>query len=216
MAERIDLTGGRYGRLTVISKAESAGGRVQWICQCDCGNEVIVAAYRLKANTTKSCGCLKTDRNKERGSDLTGQNFGELTVLRYSHNDPVNRGPMWLCRCSCGNEKAVHGYALKQGNYKSCGCKRADKLKSGVKKHIQKDRVDGTRKTALTAKLHVNNSSGVKGVRFNQQRGKWTAHIGFKGKQISLGYYAKFEDAVAARKAAEEKYFNPILGVDRD
>lgn len=143
--------------------------------------------------------------------DLTGNVYGELTVSGYSHNDPDTRSPMWLCRCSCGVEKAIHGYALEHGHYKSCGCKRDEKRDAGVKKHIEQDVVDGTRKSALTAKLHAGNKSGVKGVRFNEQRGKWTAHIGFKGKQITLGYFNEKEDAIAARKAGEEKYHKPYL-----
>ncbi|MNI99246.1 AP2 domain protein [compost metagenome] len=71
--------------------------------------------------------------------------------------------------------------------------------------------MDGTRKTALKAKLHIDNKSGHKGVRWNEQRQKWTAHIGFKGKQITLGYFSEKADAIAARKAAEEKYHKPYL-----
>jgi hypothetical protein len=143
--------------------------------------------------------------------DLTGKIFRDLTVIRYSHNDKETRSPRWLCHCSCGKEKAIHGYSLTNGHYKSCGCKLIEKRDKGVKEHLEKDRVDGTRKSALKAKLHANNKSGVKGVRYNENRNKWTAHIGFKGKQISLGYHNNFEDAVAARKKAEEKYHKPYL-----
>lgn len=147
-------------------------------------------------------------------NDLKGKVYGELTVLEYSHNDPGTRSPMWLCRCSCGTEKAIHGYALEHGHYKSCGCKLSEKRNEGVKKHIKKDSIDGTRRSALKAKLHVGNKSGVKGVRWNEQRKKWTAHIGFKGKQITLGYFDEKEDAIMARKKAEEKYHLPYIKND--
>lgn len=143
--------------------------------------------------------------------DLTDNVYGELTVIKYSHSDPETRSPMWLCKCSCGTEKVIHGYALVHDRYKSCGCKRDKKRDSGAKKHIANDSVDGTRKSALTAKLHKGNKSGHKGVRWNEQRKKWTAHIGFKGKQISLGYFDEKEDAIAARLAGEEKYHKPYL-----
>lgn len=143
--------------------------------------------------------------------DLTGNVYGDLTVLRYSHNDPNTHSPMWLCRCSCGTEKVIYGYALEHGHYKSCGCKRVIKRDTGVKKHINNDRVDGTRKTALKAKLHKGNKSGHKGVMWMESRRKWKAYIGFRGKNISLGYFDSIEDAVMARKEAEEKYHKPYL-----
>lgn len=143
--------------------------------------------------------------------DLTGNVYGELTVLRYSHNDPTSRSPIWFCRCTCGVEKPIHGYALEHGYYKSCGCKRDEKRDAGLKKHIKKDAVKGTRKSALKAKLHVSNKSGHKGVAWIDSRQKWRAYIGYKGKQISLGYFDNKDDAISARKNAEEKYHKPHL-----
>ncbi|PPQ49458.1 HNH endonuclease [Paenibacillus peoriae] len=113
--------------------------------------------------------------------------------------------------CKCGETTYVPGGSLRAGVYKSCGCKRVAKRDKGVAYHIKTDTVNGTRKSALKSKLHKGNKSGVKGVRYNEQRKKWTAHIGFQGKQISLGYFNKKEDAVTARKRGEEKYHNPIL-----
>lgn len=143
--------------------------------------------------------------------DLTGNVYGELTVLGYSHNDPETRSPLWLCHCSCGVEKAIHAYALEHGHYKSCGCKHAEKRDAGMHKHLERDSVDGTRKSALKAKLHSGNKSGHKGVMWMESRKKWKAYIGVRGKQITLGYHDDIDDAVAARKAGEEKYHKPYL-----
>lgn len=143
--------------------------------------------------------------------DLTGNTYGELTVLGYSHNDPDTRSPMWLCRCSCGAEKEIPGYSLEHGHYKSCGCKRDEKRDAGAKRHIEQDSINGTRKSALNAKLHAGNKSGHKGVVWLESRHKWRAYIGFKGKQISLGYFDDIDDAIAARIAGEEKYHKPYL-----
>ena len=48
--------------------------------------------------------------------DLTGKEFGRLTVLRYLGDG------MWMTRCKCGTEKPVRGDALKSGNTASCRC----------------------------------------------------------------------------------------------
>ena len=57
----IDLTGQRFGRLTVLKRAETINKRTRWLCRCDCGEEVIVEAYNLKKGHTQSCGCLQRE-----------------------------------------------------------------------------------------------------------------------------------------------------------
>ncbi len=60
----IDLTGKRFGKLTVIKRIEdkvlsSGTKKTQWLCRCDCGNYTRVIGESLKRkNGTKSCGCL--------------------------------------------------------------------------------------------------------------------------------------------------------------
>lgn len=62
MAKMIDLTGQRFGRLTVQRIAErDAAGRATWLCYCDCGDTATVAAYSLRSGRTKSCGCLRRE-----------------------------------------------------------------------------------------------------------------------------------------------------------
>ena len=67
-----DLTGRRYGRLTVISYNEEVSkqkGRVYWNCKCDCGNEVIIRGDNLRSENTMSCGCYNRDKTKEQWKD---------------------------------------------------------------------------------------------------------------------------------------------------
>ena len=60
--------------------------------------------------------------------DITGQRFGNLTVLGYSHS---NHGAYWRCRCDCGKEEViVNGTKLKHGRVKSCGCLAKEKAHS--------------------------------------------------------------------------------------
>lgn len=51
------------------------------------------------------------------------------------------------------------------------------------------------------------NTSGVRGVYFEKRSNKWSARLTFKGKLMSFGSLERFEDAVAARKKAEQIYF---------
>lgn len=56
---RIDVTGKRYGKLSVVSYSHTGKwSSAYWKCQCDCGNIAIVRACSLRDGLTRSCGCL--------------------------------------------------------------------------------------------------------------------------------------------------------------
>ena len=55
--KKLDLTGQKYGHLTILEPAENIGGRTAWRCLCDCGQEVVVKTCHLRNGHTKSCGC---------------------------------------------------------------------------------------------------------------------------------------------------------------
>lgn len=59
--------------------------------------------------------------------DNTGLRFGEWEVLRFDRVDGSSR---WWCRCSCGTERSVFGFHLRNGESTSCGCVR-DRLFGG-------------------------------------------------------------------------------------
>jgi len=66
MRKFIDLTGQRFGRLVVVSKAENSNsGHARWNCICDCGVEAIVFGCNLRSGCTKSCGCLQREKTSE-------------------------------------------------------------------------------------------------------------------------------------------------------
>ncbi len=64
-----DLTGKRFGRLTVIKQVKSYVSpkgipNIQWLCRCDCGNETIVRSGALTTGHTQSCGCYGIEMGK--------------------------------------------------------------------------------------------------------------------------------------------------------
>lgn len=63
---RIDLTGQRFGRLTVIGYHDTEKGMARWRCLCDCGNETIVYGGNLRRGYTQSCGCFRHECETER------------------------------------------------------------------------------------------------------------------------------------------------------
>ena len=67
---KIDLTGQRFNKLTVIGEAGRAkNGSIIWACRCDCGTITSVRTTSLRNGATKSCGCFQKAQVKK--SNLT-------------------------------------------------------------------------------------------------------------------------------------------------
>lgn len=56
-----DLTGKKFGKLTVLKLCKFINGRSLWECECDCGNIKNISSSCLVQGLTKSCGCLRTN-----------------------------------------------------------------------------------------------------------------------------------------------------------
>lgn len=118
-----DLTGQQFEKLTVIRRVKNnKHGSTKWLCQCACGKQTEVLGTDLRLGKTKSCGCFSRNIGERRFKDLTGQQFGLLTVISQSKQRRNNK-IMWLCQCKCGKYTTVAGSDLTTGNTASCGCK---------------------------------------------------------------------------------------------
>ena len=124
MANFIDITGQRFGKLTTISYNKN---NRKWFCQCECGNTVEVVGYNLRNGHTKSCGCLrhKTAYNK---IDMVNQKIGRVLVLREIGYDSKQHDTFWECLCDCGTIFITGGNGLRSGKCQSCGCYCKDRI----------------------------------------------------------------------------------------
>lgn len=66
MGNFIDLTGQKFGRLTVIERAENRGNQTMWFCRCECGNAKVIAGNALKGGATVSCGCYQKEMTSKK------------------------------------------------------------------------------------------------------------------------------------------------------
>lgn len=153
--------------------------------------------------------------------DLTGQKFNRLRVLGLGERNSAGQ-LQWKCKCDCGNIVLVTTTYLKTGHTKSCGCLSREMASSRLQSEKFIKSRENYRKnnflkenTSLaligSKKVRKNNTSGVTGVNYIKNIKKWNASIFFKGKKINLGYFENIDNAIKARKEAEEKYFKPIL-----
>lgn len=207
MREYPNLIGERFGKLTVIEQVSSDKcGNRKWRCLCDCGGEHIATTGNLRSGRTTNCGCKKSP-------DLTGKVFGKLTVLgRSDKRNPrgARTTPMWECRCECGaiTYKATDTLT----NPEESMCKSCQGLYAAENARKSAGFVGGTQITKLrNMEPTAANTSGCRGVYYEKKINKYRARLKFKGKIMNFGTYARFEDAVAARKRAEEEYYGAFL-----
>jgi len=87
-----DLSGMKFGKLTVLRRSSDTGGgkkpTVKWICRCDCGKVCTVPGGSLKTGHTKSCGCLHT---KHHGGRDEPRLYNAWLNMRRRVNDPTNK-----------------------------------------------------------------------------------------------------------------------------
>ena len=225
-----DLTGQRFGRLTVVKRVEDVitekGNKfTQWLCNCDCGNSDIIvfgSSLTRKKRPTLSCGCLKRDKV----SGIT-QNKYEFSSDGYviGYTDNTNKQFVFDSE-DFEKVSKYHWYEESNGYIRSSGKKKEDKIHIhrlimgfpyGMNiDHINHNTLDNrksnlrivtTSQNAMNRIKSSNNTSGVSGVVWVKSRNKWKSQIKFNGQLIFLGEYDKFEDAEKRRKQAEEEYF---------
>ena len=159
--------------LYVIKRAEDKRpGRPMWLCQCDCGAIVTVSSTNLlKANGTKSCGCLRRKPTVE-AYDLTDQKFGLLTARRRDTNSKSGR-VRWICECKCGNTVSVLADSLRSGATQSCGC---------LKSRLHHD---------LTGKTfgYLKVIAPIKNPRFASNETRWQCHCENCGRTVEVYSY---------------------------
>lgn len=201
------MIGIRFGKLIVVEQlASTPAGLRRWLCRCDCGGTHIATTNNLNSGKTTNCGCVKSP-------DLSGQVFGRLTVLGRSEKRG-SRGsrttPLWECRCSCGNVVYKATDSLKSADGSMCAiCAGEQNAKTA---RAACGYVAGTQLSRIRSeKTPASNTSGCRGVYFDPKTNRYRARLKFQGRIMSFGSYDNFEDAVKARKRAEEEIFEKFL-----
>lgn len=151
--------------------------------------------------------------------DLTGKRFGRLTVIERDYETQRkknNKYVYWKCKCNCGNDTSVNSESLRQGKTKSCGCLIIENGRMNTSENLipanRKVLVEKTNLNRINLKKTASdNTSGVTGVCFDRSSGKWLAYLNINKKNVLYKHFKNKQDAINARKEAEEKYFKPIL-----
>lgn len=73
--------------------------------------------------------------------DLTGQRFGNLTVIKRSERKTPHGDVLWDCICDCGNAKVAASYDLRYGKTSHCGCLTAAHISEKTKRNGHEPKV---------------------------------------------------------------------------
>ena len=225
---RQDLTGLKFGRLTVICQTDdyiqpSGQRKAQWICKCECGNNATIIGYNLTSNLTKSCGCLHNEQLGQRNKKYNNYNLDENIGIGYTLN---TNNPFYFdledynkiknyCWSETTNETTHHLRAWIPE--KKCIMYMHQLLGFANYDHIDRNELNNQKsnvrpctiqENARNCSLRSDNTSGVTGVSFDKRYDKWAAYINIdKNKRKFLGYFSDKQDAISARLQAEKKYF---------
>lgn len=223
-----DEVGNKYGRLTVISRADDyvtpQGNKfAMWNCKCDCGNPelIVVMGSSLRSGNTKSCGCYAKELANLRMRKRNIYWLADDYIVGYCYNGKS-------FKIDVEDYELIKDYSWsvnKQGYVRTQDCETKedillhrlvthcpDNLVVDHDNHITTD----NRKSNLVVctqsenmqntNLRSNNTSGCKGVSWCKERQKWVATMRVNKQFVLHKRFDTYDEAVRARKEAEEKY----------
>lgn len=133
MSKLIDLTGQKFGRLTVLYKLHNYHKkRVHWLCLCDCGNLVEVRGDSLRRGLSKSCKCYMKDIVTKHGKSSTHLHKVWAMMKDRCYNEHNNRyknyGDRGIVVCSewKDNFEAFYNWAIDNGYQEGLTIDRID------------------------------------------------------------------------------------------
>lgn len=204
MGKLIDMTGKKFGKLTVKYRDPEPHTKPYWICQCECGNELSVYGTNLRNGTTTQCKqCAYQKRTEtifgETYNYLLNHKFGHLSVLEKDNSKPsgAGRNVYWKCKCDCGKYVSVATADLLNEKKTVCNlasCQYSNSITYEDLTHknfgdlyvIERDRIEenkhSSRMTYWKCQCKCGNISSYS--RNSLIRGKYACDICSKGKSI--------------------------------
>lgn len=226
-----DLTGMMFGELTVIRRAPDyilpcGKPQTMWECICSCGEPFTTRALQLKNGESQSCGHLQKEIVRKICQERKQLNTYDLSG-EYGIGWTSDGTEFWFDLEDYDKIKNYHWMTNKDGYILSSDRKLLHRLVMGVSdenwKNIQIDhihdkesrydnrksnlRIANFSTNGMNRDLRSNNTSGCTGVSYIKKKQRWRARIKINGKEIHLGEFKEKEDAIKARKEAEDKYF---------
>jgi hypothetical protein len=213
MSARIDLTGQRFGRLTVI---EAVGidkwHHRKWKCRCNCGDFLIARGSSLQNGNVKSCGCSRKESVYKHGQCEAPAYYSWGSMLQRCYNSKNKRYKDWGGRgiTVCKRWLIFTNFLEDMGDRpKGLTIERINNDKGYYKENC----CWATRGIqARNRRTRKDNKTGIMGVHWNKEMQKYRVRITANPKRICLGHFSNLPDAIETRKQAEVKYWGKERG----
>jgi hypothetical protein len=222
MGKLIDLSGRKFGKLEVLQqhKEKDAYGKIQWICKCECGNQVIVLGNNLRQGRSESCGCMRTE-NLRLSITTHGLTIGGKIPRFYRIWGGMNS------RCKNPKTPTYKSYGARGitvcedwGKFESFKHDMYESYLDHVKEYGENntsiDRIDNDKgyciencrwatceEQVINTRMRIDNSSGITGIS-QRDNGTWQAFIRRNGVKHSKS----FKNLNAAIEWRKEKELN--------
>jgi hypothetical protein len=229
MSKIKDIKGLVINMLSVIERTSSKAidGSYLWLCECSCGNTVLLTHTQLVTKNQISCGCYKITNSRKFNTYTYFPKLGYIKVYDSRGNftiiDPeclkLVKDKYWL------SNKAGYFFSVTGSKNKPIQLHNFifGSVPSGFeidhknrKKHDNRKRnlrLSTRGQNNINHGLSKSNTSGYVGVsRFNNTN-RFRAYITYNNKQISLGVHDSKELAYQARLLAEKKYFGSFTSL---
>lgn len=190
--KKIDITGNKYGRLTVIKENGKCGKNIKWLCKCDCGKEISVISYNLKNGHTRSCGCFQKESKSKSHSTHKCSNSRLYRIWRHIKSRCLNKN------VSCYKNYGGRGIKICSDWEYSFESFRDWALSNGYKEELSIDRinVNGNYEPSncrwANAKLQANNKTNNHIIKYKGERktlSEWSSIIGINSLTIFKRIY---------------------------
>lgn len=213
--------GSRYNRLVVVDfLGKTKSGDKKFLCKCDCGNNFITTADRLKRNSSKSCGCLTSELLRKANRKYNKYNLDGCYGIGYDSKgnefyfdledyDKI-KDYYWSVSDTDG-----YVYSYNNKNPKLLLHKILFPTKNNYfTDHINRKRNDCRKDNLRKATLRENNynksmlktnKSGIIGVSY--YRNKWVVRLSKDNKEIIHKSFDKKEDAIVYRLKVEKEHY---------
>lgn len=205
-----DLTGRRFGKLTVLRQTEKKAGikkrSAYWLCKCDCGREKAVDSNSLITGNTKTCGNCSWGTYEFTPDHVIGHfKNGETLLFDYTDYKLISGYRWWIDKGS--------GYFITNINGRLSYLHRMlmPDRENYVCDHINRDKHDNRRSNLRYAtpqqnsrnrSIARNNTSGFIGVCWHIRQKKYVAAVKVDGRTINLGQFESAEEAARVRDEA--------------
>lgn len=219
-----DLTGQKFGRLTVLEKDVNSLKRSRWICRCECGKIKYIYATLLKQGNTNSCGCLRRDLQRRPNDyyfidDIGVMKIKDKEILFDKEDFELIKNYSW----NIDKINEVKADINKQ-KYRIHQLIMGTKGTGLVVDHINRNRLDN-RKSNLrictqqqnmyNKTVKSNNLYGQSGVCWSKSAKKWESRLAFEKKTVARKLFNNYPDALEFRLMLQQIYFKDFSPMAR-